>query len=199
MPCAKCAAPSWSLCAHVSVVVWLTMESPSVSASAVFPRVTSASAACSFSHSLALASNSSTLKNALGVFSNSETRFRSVASPTCTTATTSLLERSKPCSSAATQSAAPHTPEGLRPVCIQSRFMEATRRSAVLATACIRRFKLSLSAKRWMNRLGSMGLLISGCCSRRSSRQSCRNTAPSTYTFVCTTSEKSMSMYGRLS
>mmetsp|Transcript_36965 Transcript_36965/g.91335 ORF Transcript_36965/g.91335 Transcript_36965/m.91335 type:complete len:228 (+) Transcript_36965:351-1034(+) len=61
----------------------------------------------------------------------------------------------------------------------------------------MRRPRLSLSAKRWMNRLGSMGLEMSGCCSSRSSRHSCRNTAPSTYTLVCTTSLKSISMYGR--
>ena len=41
-----------------------------------------------------------------------------------------------------------------------------------------------------------MGLLMSGCCSSRSSLHSCKNTAPRTYTLVCTTSEKSMSMYG---
>ena len=35
---------------------------------------------------------------------------------------------------AATKSAAPQMPEGLRPVCIQSLFMLATMRSAVLAT-----------------------------------------------------------------
>ena len=188
MPCAKCVAPSWSLCAHVSVVVLPALRT-------IPPPF--ASWACSFSYSFALESNSSTLRSALGVFSNSATRLRSVASPTWTTATTSRLLRSNWCSSAATQSAAPHTPDGRRPVCIQSRFMLATSRRAVFATACIFRPRLSLSAKRWMNREGSIGLLTSGCCSRRRRRHSCRNTAPRTYTFVCTTSLKSMSMYGR--
>ena len=66
----------------------------------------------------------------------------------------------------------------------------------MLATACILRPKVSRSANLWMKRLGSMGLLMSGCCSSRSSLHSCKNTAPRTYTLVCTTSEKSMSMYG---
>ena len=44
------------------------------------------------------------------------------------------LNLSSPCIWAATKSAAPQMPEGLRPVCIQSRFMLATMRSAVFAT-----------------------------------------------------------------
>lgn len=54
--------------------------------------------------------------------------------------------------------AAPQMPEGRRPVCIQSRFMLATSRSAVLVTA----WNLSLTPSRFANlcryRLGSTGL-----------------------------------------
>ena len=54
-----------------------------------------------------------------GVFSNSVTRFRSVAADVhggYDVAFASFVP-----SNAATHSAAPHTPEGLRPVCIKSR------------------------------------------------------------------------------
>lgn len=37
------------------------------------------------------------------------------------------------------------------------------------------------SAKRWMNKLGSTGFCMTGCCSSRSSWHNCRNTAPNTY------------------
>eukprot|EP00959_Pyramimonas_sp_CCMP1952_P255812 5343095-Pyramimonas_sp.AAC.1 len=58
---------------------------------------------------------------------------------------------------AARYRAAPQIPLGRRPVCIQSRFIEATSLRAVFETACMRFLKSSRSAKRWMNRLGSTG------------------------------------------
>mmetsp|Transcript_46876 Transcript_46876/g.89503 ORF Transcript_46876/g.89503 Transcript_46876/m.89503 type:complete len:209 (-) Transcript_46876:148-774(-) len=161
------------------------------------PRSTCAvSDACLSSSSRACSSNSSMVRVPERVISNSSRRCCSVASPTCTTATTWDLVRRKPWMCAAMYSAAPQIPLGLRPVCIQSRFMEATRRSAVLDTACMRFLKSSLSANRWMNKLGSTGFWNMGCCSRRKRWQSCRNTAPSTNTLVCSMSEKSMSMNG---
>lgn len=57
--------------------------------------------------------------------------------------------------------AAPQMPDGRRPVCIQSRFMDATSCSAVLTTAFIFFPTPSRSAKRFMYRLGSTGLQTS--------------------------------------
>mmetsp|Transcript_9958 Transcript_9958/g.32278 ORF Transcript_9958/g.32278 Transcript_9958/m.32278 type:complete len:306 (-) Transcript_9958:94-1011(-) len=153
---------------------------------------------CSWSMFLAKASNSSTVSALEGVISNSVMRFLKVPSPTCTTLTTSALDRSCPWMCAAMKSAAPQTPLGRRPVCIQSRFIDATRRREVLATACMARWSPNSrrSAKRWMYRLGSMGRWRMGCCSSRRRRQSWRKTAPRTYTLVWRVSEKSMSMYG---
>lgn len=65
---------------------------------------------------------------------------------------------------AARNRAAPQMPDGRRPVCIQSRFMDATSCSAVLTTAFIFFPKPSRSAKRFMYRLGSTGLRIGGAC-----------------------------------
>ena len=52
------------------------------------------------------------------------------------TLVTSSMVRLKLCSLAATTSAAPQRPDGLLPVCIQSRFMRCTRRNAVEDTSC---------------------------------------------------------------
>lgn len=59
---------------------------------------------------------------------------------------------------AAMYRAAPQMPEGRRPVCIQSRFMLATRRSAVLVTSANLSRTPRRSAKRCRYRLGSTGL-----------------------------------------
>lgn len=58
----------------------------------------------------------------------------------------------------AMNNAAPQMPAGRRPVCSQSRFMDDTRRRAVLATTCIFLPKPSLSANLCRYRLGSTGL-----------------------------------------
>ena len=51
-----------------------------------------------------------------------------------------------------------------------------------LITTCGRWREENLrSAKRWMNKLGSTGFCMTGCCSSRSSWHNCRNTAPNTY------------------
>ena len=49
-------------------------------------------------------------------------------------------------------------PEGRLPVCIQSRFMLATRRNAVLVTSACFSLTPRRSAKRCRYRLGSTGL-----------------------------------------
>mmetsp|Transcript_11629 Transcript_11629/g.26138 ORF Transcript_11629/g.26138 Transcript_11629/m.26138 type:complete len:226 (-) Transcript_11629:622-1299(-) len=83
-----------------------------------------------------------------GVSQNSVSRLRSVTSQMRTTRTTSRCVLKKPCTRAAMSNAAPQIPDGRRPVCIQSRFICCTRRSADMDTRCVLSPNSSLDAKR---------------------------------------------------
>jgi hypothetical protein len=91
--------------------------------------------------------------------------------PECSTATTEfccddiLCQRLvwcigiEPWMCSAMKSAAPHSPAGRRPVCIQSRFMDLMSCSAVAATSsALGPPSASRPAKRWMYSDGSTGL-----------------------------------------
>ena len=104
-----------------------------------------------FSSSSECSKNSCLFISPAGVVANSFNRFDSVNSPMCTTLTISRLVRGSPWRCVAMYSAAPHTPDGRRPVWIQSRFILATRRIAVELTEC--NFSSAnpiLSANRWI-------------------------------------------------
>lgn len=64
-------------------------------------------------------------------------RFRIVSWPIATTFTMSLTSQRNPCIRDATNKAAPHRPEGRRPVWSQSLFMRDTSRIAVTDTSCV--------------------------------------------------------------
>lgn len=81
---------------------------------------------------------------------------RTVDEHTLTACTTSLCDREKPCSRAASNSAAPQIPAGRLPICNQSRFIRETIRIAVRPISCFFSPSLKCNTNRGRKSTGSI-------------------------------------------